>query len=143
MLSTKCKYAIRALIYLSLNSSIFRKINIIHIGEALDIPVPYLRKILQDLVPKNIVSSTKGPNGGFYMTEENKNTSLMRVVEVIDGLRFFDTCGLGLRQCTESNPCPFHDDYKEIKDRFKGMLIDKSLADLAADIKTSKTILVN
>lgn len=142
MISNKCKYALRALMYLAVNSSETEKLNIIGIGEELKIPIPYLRKILQELVPKGIISSSKGPNGGFYMTNKNLNQPLIKVVEVIDGLDYFQSCALGLDKCSEEHPCPFHRDFKGIKERMKTMLSQRTLKELAGEIEHSNLLLV-
>jgi Rrf2 family protein len=143
MISNKCKYAIRALLYLAVNSDEDKKTNIIEIGDALNIPIPYLRKILQELVPKGIISSNRGPNGGFYMTDKNLSVSLIDVVDAIDGLSIFESCGLGLDKCSEKLPCPFHQEYKLVREQYKAFISSKKLSDLAKDIKHSNYLLVN
>lgn len=143
MISNKCKYALRALMFLAVNSDKGQKINIIDIGDELKIPIPYLRKILQELVPKGIISSSKGPNGGFYMTTKNLNIPLISVVEAIDGLQLFESCGLGLAKCSEDHPCPFHKDFKIIRERLKSLFVNNTLANLAHQIENSNLLLVN
>ena len=65
MLSNTSRYAIRAVIYLALKSKDESKIGIKTISKDLDIPTPFLGKILQTLAKHKILSSTKGPHGGF------------------------------------------------------------------------------
>ena len=71
MLSNSSKYAIRAVLYLANNSSVEKKLGSKKIAEEIDIPAPFLAKIFQVLSKANIISSTKGPNGGFYLTEKD------------------------------------------------------------------------
>ena len=143
MISTKCKYALRAILHLAVESSQQNKKNIRDLAEELKIPTPYLGKILQELVPKNIISSVKGPNGGFYLTEENLQTSLINIVGAIDGLSFFETCGLGLAACSDDHPCPIHHDFKISRDHLKNVFANKSVRDLAREIKVNDLILVS
>ena len=84
MLSNTCKYAIRALIYLAKNASGDQKIGIKKISEDLGIPSPFLGKILQSLAKQKILSSTKGPHGGFGMGMKAKDIRLYDIVVIID-----------------------------------------------------------
>jgi Rrf2 family protein len=70
---------------------------------------------MQELGRKRLVQSIKGPNGGFYMTEKNLQTSITDIVKAIDGDKLYLDCVLGLKACSEVNPCPVHFEYKEIK----------------------------
>ena len=56
---------------LAAESSQEKKWTIKQISDHLSIPQHFLGKILQELVPRNIISSMKGPTGGFYMNEQN------------------------------------------------------------------------
>ena len=49
------------------------------------IPAEYLLKILQRLVRSNVLRSERGRNGGFRMRKPAGQTTLLEVVEAIDG----------------------------------------------------------
>ncbi len=66
MLSNACKYDIRSMLYLVLHTDETKKIGVKKIAEDLDTPQPFLAKLLQQLTRSRLVSSTKGPNGGFF-----------------------------------------------------------------------------
>lgn len=109
MFSNSVKYAIKAVLYLALYSSESKKIMARQISEVIDVPSAYLAKLLQELVRHDIISSTRGPKGGFYLSEANQKLSLIRVIEAFDGDDQFKTCVLGLKHCDEARPCPLHD----------------------------------
>ena len=92
MLSNTSKYAIRAMIYLALFASSDKKAGIKEISEKLDIPTPFLGKILQLIAKRQLLHSTKGPHGGFCLSKPAMDISIMEVVEIIDGSDAFDTC---------------------------------------------------
>ena len=69
MLSNSCKYGIRAVIYLAKNPVDNGKIGIKRISEDLGLPTPFLAKILQLLAKHKILTSSKGPHGGFSSVE--------------------------------------------------------------------------
>lgn len=65
MFSKACTYAIRAALYLAVHAGPQARLGVKEIAEALDVPKHFLAKILQQLVRNNLVSSVKGPSGGF------------------------------------------------------------------------------
>ena len=108
MFSKSCKYALRAVLYLAVKSSKEKKLGVKEISDELSVPKHFLAKILQQLSRNRLISSTKGPSGGFYLSDKNRQTSLRRIVETIDGPEVFNSCILGLPVCSSENPCPLH-----------------------------------
>ncbi|MEZ5041966.1 MAG: Rrf2 family transcriptional regulator [Saprospiraceae bacterium] len=108
MFSKSCKYAIRAVLYLAVNANGEKKLGAKEIAEELDIPKPFLAKILQQLSRQDLISSSKGMGGGFYLNKENHEITLREVIECIDGKDVFSSCILGLPVCSSENPCPLH-----------------------------------
>lgn len=122
MFSKTCEYAIRALIFIAQKSKDGSRVGIKDISAGIDSPEYFIAKILQDLSRKGFVQSAKGPNGGFYMDDANLEQSLADIVREIDGDKLFSGCGLGLKECSESHPCPIHNDFKHIRQEIKTML---------------------
>ncbi len=132
--SKSTEYAIRALVYLALNSSPNQRFGTKRIADDLDFPEHYLGKVLQQLARNNIISSAKGPNGGFCVDSNAMDISLLKVIESIDGLTFFNTCGLGLHECDDEKPCPVHKDYQIFRGDFYKMLSEKTIKEMKEDI---------
>lgn len=101
-------YALRGILYVSMMSDENRKIRIDEMANRLSVPRHFLGKIMNKVVKKGILSSTKGPNGGFSLNSNSLNTSLLTLVELTDGVEQFDGCVLRLRKCNEAHPCPLH-----------------------------------
>lgn len=101
-------YALRGILYVAMMNDENRKIRIDEMANRLSVPRHFLGKIMNKVVKKGILSSTKGPNGGFSLNNTTLNTPLITVVEAMDGLEQFDTCVLRLKKCNEENPCPLH-----------------------------------
>lgn len=108
MLSKSCQYAIRAVLYVGKNASEKNKVELKDIADGLNIPKPFLAKIMQQLVKRQLVNSVKGPHGGFYLSAKEKKKSLLDIVSAIDGLEYFNMCGLGIEECSPNKPCPVH-----------------------------------
>ncbi len=143
MLSNTCKYAIRAVLYLSLNYEEGSKIGIKLISKELDIPTPFLGKILQTLAKHKILSSTKGPNGGFGLGKNKDNILLMDIVEVIDGMDSFHKCIIGLKYCSEQeNPCALHSRYAKLREEVKKIFEVETIGQLALDMKSGKNQII-
>ena len=142
MLSAKCKYAIRAVLFLSVESSENNRIGIKTIAENLKMPTPFTGKILNELVRKRIIFSKKGPAGGFFQTKDGMQLSVFTIIEAIDGLSFFNKCALGLEACSDDRPCPIHQEFKIMRDRLKNIIQSKTIAQLATEIKNNELFLV-
>ncbi|WP_010135256.1 RrF2 family transcriptional regulator [Ochrovirga pacifica] len=141
MLSKACKYAIRAILYLAIHSNKDKKIGIITIAEELQTPKPFLAKLLQQLSTHNLVSSSKGPGGGFYLSKDNLKIKLWDIVVNIDGTEKFDECFLGLSLCSDKYPCPVHHIVKPFKNEVLKDFKYKTISDLKSEIETSGTLL--
>jgi len=120
--SKTCEYAIRAVFYIAQKTPSGERVGIKDIALGIDSPELYLGKILQELSRKGLISSAKGPNGGFYLSEEMLALPLIEVVRALDGEALFTGCGLGLKQCSEINPCPLHNEFKDIRNKIGLML---------------------
>lgn len=141
MLSSASKYAINAVLYLATESSEDRKIGVREIAGAIDVPPPFLAKLLQNLAKKQIISSSKGPKGGFYLTEGNRNLKLISVVEHIDGLSKFEDCVLGLKDCSSEKPCPIHFSIQPFKEMMFRELDDNTIESFAVKVRNGETFL--
>ncbi len=141
MFSKSCEYALRACIFLSQKQQEPKKWSIPEIAAAIDSPQPFTAKILQTLAKQKIVSSTKGPNGGFYISTTNKPVKLATIILAIDGEDVFKRCGLGLGNCNHHKPCPIHDAYKPISDANKKLFETTYLHDLATSDSVKRTFL--
>lgn len=131
MLSNSCRYGIRAIIYLANQPASNGKTGIIKISKDLDLPTPFLAKILQQLAKQKILSSSKGPHGGFSLLRDPKKITLLDIVKAIDGEDIFTNCLMHNGPCksVQKNkiPCPLHNDYgiirKNLMDLFRNRTI--------------------
>ncbi|HHM20385.1 MAG TPA: Rrf2 family transcriptional regulator, partial [Bacteroidetes bacterium] len=108
MFSKACRYALRAVLYLAIHSSENQKIGVSAMAESLQVPRHFLAKILQQLTRAGLISSAKGPNGGFYCSVENLKVTLEQVIICIDGKEILTGCIMGLPACSAEKPCPLH-----------------------------------
>ena len=97
------------------------------LADELSVPKPFLAKILQQLTKNRFISSAKGRNGGFYLSEENKKDNLLTVIESFDGPGIFSDCVLGLDSCSNENPCPYHHSFQQYITGFVSQLKDETI----------------
>lgn len=142
MFSKSCQYGFQGVLYVAMHDADQRRVGLREIAEEQDIPMHFLSKILQILVRNKILSSSKGPTGGFRLNRAADAIRLMEIVEAIDGLGIFDLCGIGLKSCSDDHPCPIHHDYKQIKQRIRELLTEKSLADLVKDVEAGNSFVM-
>lgn len=142
MLSLTCQTAIRAVIYLASKFDTGGKSGIKEISDFINASEHSVGKLLQTLVREEVISSTKGPGGGFYITSRQKNQPVLGIIEAIDGKQVFDQCGLGLSRCSSSHPCPIHNDYKIIRDQFRNMCRQKKISDLCETVNDGLAYLI-
>ena len=134
MLSSSCRYGIRAVIYLASQSLPDRKIGIKQISAALDLPQPFLSKILQLLAKQKILNSSKGPHGGFNLVKDPRDITLLDIVRTIDGEGIFTDCVMHNSTCEsvgeDKRNCPLHEDYEKIRVDLIKLFSNKTIYDL-------------
>ncbi|WP_234110270.1 MULTISPECIES: RrF2 family transcriptional regulator [Chryseobacterium] len=132
MFSKACEYAIKSAIYIAQKSNRNQRVNVKAVSDAVNAPVAFTAKILQQLCRENILKSVRGKQGGFIFDETmQKKTKIFEVVRIIDGDGIFTECGLGLHKCSPKNPCPVHDDFKIVRENLLMMTQKYSFYDLA------------
>lgn len=142
MLSVTCKASIKAVIYLGSISDADKRSSILEIAEYINENEHTVGKLLQKLVKENIINSAKGPHGGFYITEKQKNQPVINIIHSIDGKYVFEQCGLGFSKCSETRPCPFHNDFKPVRELFKKMCSEKRIKDLYENVNNGLAFLI-
>ncbi len=139
MLSNQSKYAIRGVIYLAIHASENKKLSPKEVGKEINIPIPFLAKIFQHLSKEKIISSSKGPTGGFFLSGDQLKGNLMSVISSLDGDDNFNSCYMGLPKCSDSNPCAVHHLVSPFNHKVKDELKKRSIADFASDAKKGKS----
>lgn len=142
MFSKACKHGIRAVLIIATKSLHGERIGIKKIAAGIEAPEAFTAKILQNLARQGVVQSAKGPNGGFYIEQGDiENTKLMKIVKTIDGDKLLTGCGLGLKRCDASQPCPIHHEVAEIRSKMEKMLNTTSIYQLSTGINDGLSFL--
>lgn len=142
MFSKTCEYAIRATIIIASESQLGNKVSLREIARKIDSPESFTAKILQKLAKNKLVESSKGNGGGFFVSKEMMTkVKLGQIVLAFDGDAVYNRCSLGLQDCSEIKPCPFHNQYKPIREQLKKALDSTDLTNLISGLKLGETYL--
>lgn len=142
MFSKACEYAIRAAIFIASESEKGNRASLKDIAKEIDSPEAFTAKTLQKLSRSGIITSTKGARGGFEVKPEDlEKIKVSQIVLAIDGDKVYTRCSLGLHNCSEDHPCPFHSRFKPVRTSLKNIVENTSLRDLTLGLVTGDTFL--
>ena len=140
--SQATKYCIRAVLYLAEHGG-EKPVMSRQIAKALQVPEPFLAKIMQLLSKRGLLRSFKGRGGGFVLARPASQIHLGEVVEAVEGSQFGEECILGLEACSSADPCQLHAQWSRFKaemlEVFSQQSIDKVLQE-ALDSKNRKRV---
>lgn len=117
ILSKSCIYGIQAAIFVASQQK-SDYVAISKIAAELNISFHFLTKVLQQLTQVGIMTSYRGPKGGVALVNDSKMTSLYDLIAALDGTEMFTECMLGLPGCGHAAPCPAHESWIEVRQKF-------------------------
>ena len=143
MISKACRYGIRAAVFVASKAESGVKLNVKQIAREIEAPEAFTAKIMQVLNKHRIITSLKGPYGGFYVEEFQMEQPIINVVNAIDGMAVFRECGLGLKQCSEKHPCPMHHHYASIRKQLLDSFENTTIRQLALEVNGGASFVNN
>jgi len=133
MLSSRARYATRALLELSIRYE-EGTTQIQDIAERQNIPFKYLQQILMALKVAGFVQSRKGPGGGYMLASPPGEITLGAVLRAMDGpvapiscvsVMSFSECG-----CPKPDTCALRDAFRDVREAIVSVLDNTTFADL-------------
>lgn len=141
MLSKSTEYAIRALVFIQLENWKQRRPGVSEIARETEAPPAFTAKILQILTRHRLVQSMKGRGGGFFFSEDSRPITIYDVIHVMEGDGLFCSCFIGLKNCSNENPCPLHSDYGKVRDEIYAIVKKETVRGLATKVSDGKAVL--
>lgn len=136
LFTTATGYALRALAALPEDGSFCLAKDL---ASSLELPGPYLAKILQGLVQADILASVRGPKGGFRLTRPAHRITVGEVVVALEGPNSMDGCVMGFPTCGGDHPCPLHDAWVAVKAQVASSMTEATIRDLQLmDLRNQK-----
>jgi len=131
ILSQTAVYAIKAVLYLA-ESEGTDLVRVDDVASALGVPRNYLSKILHTLARAGLLSSTRGPHGGFRLAVDAADLTLVGVVELFEEVRLEPGCMLGRGRCDAVDPCAVHARWNEASAAMRSFFQETTVRDLAS-----------
>lgn len=139
--SKSAEYAIQAMIYLAEHRS-EENTMVSTIAEDYNIPRHFLAKLVQSLAKHYLIKSVRGRNGGIKLSKPARDIRVIDIIYAIDGPPAEnEMCVIGLDECSDSVPCPMHDQWKLIKENIRVQLGHENLEVLADRLKEKRKLL--
>ena len=127
-LTTKGRYAVTAMLDLALHEG-KGPITLAEISVRQGISLSYLEQLFSRLRKKDLVSSTRGPGGGYRLGKPMKEISVAGVISAVDESVDATKCG-GDKNCQGDERCLTHELWEELSDQIYVFLNGISLGDL-------------
>lgn len=127
MLSSTAEYALRAAVCLATSRGEARTAQ--QIAQTTLVSPAYLSKILQDLVRAGLARSQRGPSGGFTLSRDPADVSVLDVINAVDPIRRIRECPLGIPSHGK-NLCLLHKRLDEAIAHVEKVFAESSLAEL-------------
>ncbi|MFW5681791.1 MAG: RrF2 family transcriptional regulator [Phycisphaeraceae bacterium] len=132
-LSRKTDYALVALAELALHQP--EGVSSHALAEATHAPEAMLRNVLKDLCRSGLLASERGPFGGYTLTADPAEVTVLDVIEAIEGpVSMTRCCSLTSQpqseECHHTQHCRIRDAIRSMHDEVTGILHRTTLADL-------------
>lgn len=131
IINRSAQYTLQVLMHLVANPT-GRPVLSRELAEQLQIPPPYLAKLLQQPCRAGWLSSTRGRGGGFTLAPGAENVTLLEILMLTKGERISRECLLGFKDCDDATACVMHNHWKPIKQELLGQFGGYTLSQLAS-----------
>ena len=132
-LTTKGRFAVTAMLDLALNevkdSENSRPVTLAGISERQAISLSYLEQLFSRLRRQGLVTSVRGPGGGYRLAKPHGEISVSHIISAVDELIDATQCG-GLENCHDTGRCMTHDLWASLNDKILDYLSGVTLAEL-------------
>ncbi|MDI9245222.1 Fe-S cluster assembly transcriptional regulator IscR [Marinobacter sp. CHS3-4] len=127
-LTTKGRYAVTAMLDLALHGD-QGPVSLADISERQGISLSYLEQLFSRLRRKTLVSSIRGPGGGYQL---GRGADAVYIAEIVDAVsESLDTTRCGNKgDCQNGEKCLTHHLWSDLSDQIHQFLSDISLGDL-------------
>lgn len=137
MISRTAEYALRAVVCMA--SYPDTPMTTQEIAKITKVPQGYLAKVLQALTRADIVYSQRGLRGGYKLTNQAEDISVLDVINGVDPLKHIKSCPLKLKT-HGVNLCPLHQRLENAIILIEEQFSQSTIADLLNEQTTSKPL---
>lgn len=131
------EYSVRAMLHLA-GQPPGTVVHTSEISRQWEIPVEFLRKIVQLLSKAGLILSRRGVGGGVELAKPAEEITLLEVVEASEGKLALNKCLMYSGFCHRDPWCAVHSVWAEAQEKVKETLRAKNIAELAAQSLTRR-----
>ena len=102
------------------------------IAQTLEIPSPYLAKLIHLLGRKGVVETQRGIGGGVKLLSNPKTLTLYKLCEYLDDPVIKLRCMLGVSECSDERACPCHKFWVSYRNKEIELLKRTTIANIAS-----------
>ncbi|MAZ86500.1 MAG: Fe-S cluster assembly transcriptional regulator IscR [Cellvibrionaceae bacterium] len=129
-LTTKGRYAVTAMLDLALNAE-NGPISLADISKRQEISLSYLEQLFSKLRQQELVSSVRGPGGGYKLSRASESISVAQIIDAVNESIDATNCG-GSGNCQQGQVCLTHYLWCDLSDQIHNFLSGITLASLVA-----------
>jgi len=129
-LTTKGRFAVTAMVDLAMRQT-RGPVTLAAISERQHISLSYLEQLFGKLRRAKLVSSVRGPGGGYNLAQPVQGITVADIVTAVDETLDATQCG-GRENCHEEKRCMTHDLWATLNEKMYDYLSSVTLADLVA-----------
>ena len=129
-LTTKGRFAVTAMLDLAMRQN-RGPVTLAAISERQHISLSYLEQLFGKLRRAKLVSSVRGPGGGYNLAHGPNQVTVADIVTAVDEPLDATQCG-GKENCHEETRCMTHDLWATLNEKMYDYLSSVTLADLVA-----------
>ena len=129
-LTTKGRFAVTAMVDLAMRQT-RGPVTLAAISERQHISLSYLEQLFGKLRRAKLVSSVRGPGGGYNLAQPAPGITVADIVTAVDETLDATQCG-GRENCHEEKRCMTHDLWATLNEKMYDYLSSVTLADLVA-----------
>lgn len=127
-LTTKGRYAVTAMLDLTLHGN-NGPISLADISKRQEISLSYLEQLFAKLRQNDLVSSVRGPGGGYRLSRDGSQISVAEIIDAVNESIDATNCG-GAGNCKNGKVCLTHYLWTDLSEQIHEFLSDISLSSL-------------
>ena len=127
-LTTKGRYAVTAMLDLALHGT-DRPVSLADISGRQDISLSYLEQLFAKLRRNNLVSSVRGPGGGYRLSRGGNEIFVAEIIDAVNETVDATGCG-GTADCQQGEVCLTHHLWCDLSEQIHNFLSGISLSHL-------------
>ncbi len=127
-LTTKGRYAVTAMLDLALHAR-QDPVSLADISDRQSISVSYLEQLFAKLRKNGLVSSVRGPGGGYQLARDGGTIFIAEIIDAVDESVDATRCG-GQGDCQQGMTCLTHELWSDLSEQLHSFLAGISLQEL-------------